>query len=212
MTPLFTAADYAALAALVFRDDYPGNATARGVVEAPNGDPAALDTGKKFAHVAMKYLEQMPWSDDKDLLQGYLEYAASRAYRLALQWYVPSAYRPRLEFGCLRVLEYPVGVGASAVHTDMDLFTLNLYRNVPNPGLGELGAVHLGELGELVGLGPATPHHVTALAEVQRSIVYFAIPDHAALLGPNGRTVGDWLQERHARSRYTTPTTKAATK
>lgn len=200
-TSLFSAVDYAALAAIVFQDDYPGFATARGIIESPNGD-GARDSGKRYSHVATKYLEQMSWSEDKDMLTYYLEYAASRAYRIALQLRVPPAYRPRLEFGCLRVLEYPAGVGASAEHTDMDLFTLNLYRNVPNPGLGVLGDTHMGELGELIGLGPATPHYVAPLEDTpQHSLVYFAMPDHAAVL-PSGESVGQWLSERMKRSRY----------
>lgn len=78
-----------------------------------------------------------------------------------------------------------------------------------SPGL------HIGEIGELVGLGPATPHRVPARPYAQKSIVYFAMPDHAAQLpgtgaggfppqyvGANGPTVGEWLRERIARSRY----------
>lgn len=38
-------------------------------------------------------------------------------------------------------------------------------------------------------------------ALLPESIVFFAIPDHAAVL-PSGETVGEWLEERLARSRY----------
>lgn len=80
-----------------------------------------------------------------------------------------------------------------------------------SPGL------HIGEIGELAGLGPATPHRVPARPYAQKSIIYFAIPDHAAILPPvhvcderpcrmsgcdGGQTVGAWLAERMARSRY----------
>ncbi len=82
-----------------------------------------------------------------------------------------------------------------------------------SPGL------HIGELGELVGLGPATPHRVPARPYVQKSLIYFAIPDHAARLPGDvqraaghvdgrhaaGPTVGAWLAERMARSRVQEP-------
>ncbi len=127
--------------------------------------------------------------------------------------------------------------GAGTVeHTDFDLFTIVLWRSHPADLLRDLvpgGAIpggherrahaealspglHIGELGELVGLGPATPHRVPARPYAQKSIVYFAIPDHAATLpepytfpGRDGRgpvtvySVGGWLRERIARSRYT---------
>ncbi len=114
----------------------------------------------------------------------------------------------------------------TAEHTDFDLFTIVLWRSHPadlqcaghpadrlqleslSPGL------HIGEIGELVGLGPATPHRVPARPYAQKSVAYFAMPDHGALLpdrtvpGPygsgvqRGATVGAWLKERIARSRY----------
>jgi hypothetical protein len=55
-------------------------------------------------------------------------------------------------------------------------------------------------MGTLVGMGQATPHEVLASETRQFSIVYFAIPDWAAVL-PGGVTVLDWLNERMARSR-----------
>lgn len=191
MTPpsLFTTADYAALAAIVFRDDYPGFATARGIIESPNGD-GARDSGKRYSHVAWKYLEQLP--DDfrgGATLEMYLHRAWIRSLEIATLLGVPEKFRPSHK-GCLRVLEYPAGTGASAVHTDMDLFTLNLYRNVPNPGLPNTpDGVFLGELGEMIGLCPATPHRVDPLPVVQQSLAYFAMPDHAAVL-PSGETAG----------------------
>ncbi len=113
----------------------------------------------------------------------------------------------------------------TAERTDFDLFTIVLWRSHPadleltqpnecpsagrclarsiNPGL------HIGEIGELVGLGPATPHRVPARPYAQKSIVYFAMPDHGAVLPPSEKqaaghawTVGAWLKERVARSRY----------
>jgi hypothetical protein len=206
---LFTAADFAAMSAIVFRHDYPGYATARGVVEAPNGD-GALDTDKRYAHVAMKYLRA--WRDANPSgtmnlqycqLGHFLERAHARALQVAHDLGVPDAFLPSFEHGALRVLEYPPGARGH-MHTDFDLFTLNLYRNVPNPGL-PAGLVHMGELGELIGgLGPATPHDIHPMAEVQHSIVYFAIPDHEAVLPGADVTVGEWIKERIARSRVTT--------
>lgn len=210
----FTESDYNALAALVFRDDYPGNATARGVVEAPDGDPGARDTGKKFSHVALKYLKtygrDVPGASGR---VAQLERYAVKAWRAARevgeQLHINNTrFAPKLEYGCLRVLEYPAVVGANAIrngsaqHTDADLFTINLWRNVPNPGLpGGPGSIHMGRLGELLGLGAAVPHHVDPLPVVQRSLVYFAIPDHAARL-PGGGTVGEWLAEQMKTMRY----------
>lgn len=209
----FTQADYDTLAALVFRPDYPGNATARGVVEAPNGDPAALDSGKRYSHVAEKYLRQysrdVPGASGRVAQLGhFLERTEEIAWNIALQLGVPEEFLPSFEHSALRVLEYPAGVGGH-LHTDFDLFAVNLWRSCPNTGLG--GApYHMGEIGELVGLGPAEPHHVEPLPVPQQSLVYFAIPDHAAVLPRNkcrhwdgaDATVGQWLQERIAKSRY----------
>jgi hypothetical protein len=197
---LFSAADYAALAAIVFRPDYPGNATARGVVEAPNGD-GYRDEGKRYAHVSSKNLHA--WLDAGDRpretaemclrLLDYLDKAHARAIDIAFRLGVPHAFLPAFASGALRVLEYPADTG-SVMHTDKDLFTVNLYRNTSNPGL-PAGEVHGGDLCELLGVCPATPHDIHPLPVVQRSIVYFAVPDHAAVL-PTGETVGSWI-DRH---------------
>lgn len=209
---LFSAVDYAALAAIVFRPDYPGNATARGVVEAPGGDPAARDMGKRYSHVAEKYLRECGLCyADLYTLCDYLDRAHDRATAVGKALGVPAAFMPSRAAGALRVLEYPPGAG-SHVHTDFDLFTLNLWRDQPNqlvrygiatdPHGNDLGKeVHVGELGELLGCGYATPHSVLPSTTPQASLVYFAIPDHAAVL-PSGATVGAWLTARLARSRY----------
>lgn len=206
MSTLFTTADYQALAAIVFRPDYPGNASARGIVEAPHGN-GNLDHLKRYSHVAEKYLQQ--WEDPRfmgpqdyqqlEVLWRAYDAAHSRALDVATALGVPEGFWPSFEHSALRVLDYPPGA-TSALHTDFDLFTINAYRNVPNPGL-PAGEVHMGELGELLGLGHATPHHVEASTAPQMSLVYFAIPDHAAVL-PSGITVGAWIAERIARSRY----------
>jgi hypothetical protein len=186
---LFSAADYADLRGLVFRADYAGYRP--NVVEAPNGD-GKKDPDKRFAHVAAKYCPTLQMS-------RYASVAHDRAMFLAYDRLVSDAFMPCPIAGALRVLEYPPGA-TSAMHTDFDLFTINCYRNEPNAGL-PAGEVHIGELGELLGLGPATPHEVLASPRVQHAIVYFAIPSHAAVL-PSGQTVGAWIEERIKRSRY----------
>lgn len=216
-TTLFSAEDYAALAAIVFRPDYPGDATARGVVEAPNGDAAAKDTGKKYAHVAVKYLRAWEPTNEFDacewdILEGYLLEAYRRAVKVANALGVPREFRPSYAAGALRVLEYPPGEG-SAPHTDMDLFTLNLYRDQPDKlrtydGLSGTWAsntpvpeYHLGRLAREIGIGAAMPHDVIASDTAQHSIVYFAVPNHDATL-PSGQRLGDWLDREMAKMRY----------
>lgn len=195
-----------------------------------------VDAQKRYLHVALKY-NPPAWAE------AYLARAHWHACRVAEALGVPAAYYPRAADGTLRVLEYPAGAG-SAEHTDFDLFTIVCYRSTPedlefgrngdvNDGgilhVGKRAAsaalaidphLHIGEIGALVGLGPATPHRVPARPYVQRSIVYFAMPDHAARLPPRTHrfdgsscvgcygpglgclpTVGQWLKERIARSR-----------
>jgi hypothetical protein len=214
---LFSAADYAALAAIVFRPDYPGNATARGVVEAPAGDPAARDTGKKYAHVALKYLRQMAISTrdgwaDRNILDEYLMQAHQRATEVAYELNVPSKFMPSFEHGALRVLEYPPGAG-SAPHTDVGLLTLNLYRDQPDKlrtydpersawvASDSIPEYHLGRLAREIGIGAAMPHDVIGSVTEQHSIVYFAVPNHDAML-PSGQRLGNWLDRAMAKMRY----------
>lgn len=118
----------------------------------------------------------------------------------------------------------------TAEHTDSNLFTIVLWRSHPGDleidhgdadeiprtrlrGLDINPGLHIGEIGELVGLGPATPHRVPARPYAQKSLIYFAIPDHGARLPctsecagagrcPAPPTVGEWLKERMSRSRY----------
>jgi hypothetical protein len=218
---------YDRLASIVFRTDADGKPTYPGyrpeVRELPNGD-GKVDADKRYAHVARKYLEQ--YLDSRDDYQS-LEWAMIDAHMLALRiadaLQVPEAFKPQLGYGTLRILEYPAGA-TSALHTDFDLFTLMIYRDQPEcfvshepvaPDWGNVGCgyrlmqasklnaqLHIGELGELIGLGPATPHEVIASDRPQHSIVYFAIPAHDAVL-PTGQTVGEWLEERMSRSRTT---------
>jgi hypothetical protein len=226
---MFDSTAYVHLHSLVFRGDYPGYTPA--VVELPNGDGKA-DVDKRYAHVSLKNLANWGNGQERMILLRALFIAHSMAEQVADVLQVPKAFRPDIRYGALRVLEYPVGA-ISHRHKDFDLFTLHCYRSHPdqfeihdpgpttqtyaalarrreardlNPGL------HIGELGECVGLGPASPHEVTATNEVQHSIVYFAIPDWAAELPAAEAarlqttpcdlvTVKDWLNERMARSR-----------
>lgn len=197
---LFSYADYDRLHSLVFVDGYPGYKP--DVREIPNGD-GQVDAEKRYAHVALKYLTTCR---SKAKLMPYLRAAHADALYAAKELKVPEAFLPDIRYSALRVLEYPPGAG-SAKHTDFDLFSTLLFRDDSkalvlhqdqaydfSPGL------HIGELGELIGIAPATPHHVEPRDEAQHSIVYFAIPDHGAVL-PSGVTVGAWIEERIARSR-----------
>jgi hypothetical protein len=206
---LFTAHDYAALHRIVFSSTTPYPGYRPEVIEAPAGDAARQDVGKRYAHVATKYLRQYDSHPGQHVvLTAALDRAHGHAVQVALRLGVPEAFLPSYEHGALRVLEYPPGTGASHVHTDSDLFTLNCYRNVPNEGLGQHMPVHMGRLGEQLGLGFAFAHHVNPMTEAQHSIVYFAIPDHAAVL-PNGETVGEWIIRELAKMRYDRPEVKA---
>lgn len=207
MKPLFTEDDYNVLHDLVFRPDYPGYKPS--VIEIPNGDGKA-DTDKKYAHVAPKYFAT---EEQRKALMPYLERAHSRAFDAAWMAGISAKYMPRIEYGALRILDYPPGA-VSNRHEDFDLFTLMGYRDQPELFQSdelESGPViekirewnpqaHLGQLGTVIGLGAATPHWVLPSDKRQRSIVYFAIPDHDAIL-PSGVSVRDWLNVRMARSR-----------
>lgn len=185
---IFTAAEYWDMAFL-FEVGYKGYRPE--VKELPNGD-GKVDADKKYLHIATKY-------DPPEWYLRYLARAHFEACRVAESMGVPAEYYPRVESGALRVLYYPAGVGGH-MHTDFDLFTVNCYRSVA-PFADE---VHMGEIGELIGLGPAYPHEILPRDEPQYSIVYFALPDHKAVLPTKdgvSHTVGSWLQNRIARSR-----------
>lgn len=209
----FSSVEYEVLHDLVFSGVYPGYRPA--VAEAPNGD-GHVDREKRYAHIALKYIAEYPGSaEQRGLLQGMLTLAHAQAECVAEALGCPAAFLPDVRYGALRVLEYPEGAGSNR-HTDFDLFTLHLYKSRThgfqrpyNGGkpIGNANAIalnpglHVGEIGELVGLGAATPHYVDpAPAGGSYSIVYFAIPDHTAVL-PSGQTVGAWIAERIARSR-----------
>lgn len=139
MTQLLTASDYAKIHSLVFRDDYPGYKP--NVVESPNGD-GKLDTEKRYAHVAQKYLFQQneytlkyekangfhPSHERDTVLQEYLNKAHDLSIQVAIAIGVPRPFWPVKKYGALRVLEYN-GEAVTNPHKDFDLFTLMLYRN-----------------------------------------------------------------------------------
>lgn len=222
------AQNYEQLHSIVFRTGAAGEPAYPGykpeVRELPNGD-GKVDSEKRYAHIASKYLRDFTSHGEKELCLALVD-AHKLALRVASELAVPFNFLPHIQFSALRVLEYPAGA-TSNLHTDFDLFTLMIYRDQPDcfvahdlretvrgdvvsfeKGAGDrllaarkLNAqLHVGELGELIGLGPATPHEVIASSRPQHSIVYFAIPDHGAVL-PTGQTVGDWLTERMSRSR-----------
>lgn len=225
----FSRYDWIELASLFNAQGYAGYRPA--MREAPNSDEV-VDEGKRFLHVALKY-DPPPWAIP------FLARAHFEACRIAERIGVPDAFMPRVENGTLRVLDYPIGAG-TAEHTDFDLFTVNLWRSTPTDheqeetrGLDSdakrwtTGAPewHMGRLGELVGLGHATPHRVPARPYAQKAIVYFAMPAMGAVLPDRyeidrkrdllttqeirgvyiqRQTVRDWLADVYAKSRVYT--------
>lgn len=203
---LFDRSDYDHLASLFTLSGYKGYKPE--VLEAPNGD-GKIDARKRYLHVALKY-NPPEWSIE------YLAAAHFQACRIAEAIGVPEAYYPKVENGTLRVLDYPPGAG-SAEHTDFDLFTVHCYRSTPEDFVkvdeprdqfySERYAAraidpdcHFGDIGQEVGLGPATRHMVPEREYSQQAIVYFAMPANDALM-PNGMRAIDWISDRYARSR-----------
>ncbi len=197
---LIDEAQYDDLHSLVFRDDYAGYRP--NVAEIPSSKGQRIDH-KKFAHVAYKY------NPGPELVK-YLERAHAEAMQVAYALKCPEEYLPDPRYGALRVLDYAPG-DFSQPHTDFDLFTTMHYRNLPacfrssGANLTESAArinpqCHLGRMAEMIGLGDATLHEVVPSNIRQKSVVYFAIPDHNAVL-PNGETVGEYLQYTLAASR-----------
>lgn len=219
---IFSAFDYATLSDIVFQEDYPGYRS--NVIESPHGDGKLDD--KKFAHVAEKYLANYKPTNEFNVqfLKRLLHETHDESIKIAVHMGIPKKFWPVKEFGAIRILEYsPEAI--TNPHTDFDLFTLMCYRNnesyfkyvdldleSPTEHVTSLqkarcmnNQIHFGEILEEIDpqLYKATPHEVIASnAETQYSIVYFAIPAHSAIL-PSGVTVGDWINERISRSRYT---------
>ncbi len=178
------------------------------IQESPNGD-GVWDTNKRWAHLAPKYFDASTPFLARSLHQQYSE-AATRACRLLE---LPEEFYPGPDC-TIRVLNYPAGA-TTAPHLDFDLFTLSMYRDVDafrylddsdqDPELlrarEQFPGIHFGELlSEISPRFKATKHEVVATDEVQNSCVFFVLPSWAAKL-PSGLTVGEWVEERKARSR-----------
>lgn len=215
----FTALDYAELYELAFNVKNPGYKPF--TFESPNGD-GKFDFDKRYAHISKKYLEDPSCTLDEtevNMAEEYINACMDLAITVAITLGVPREFWPDERHSTLRVLEYKPGA-ISHSHTDFDLFTLMMYRNLPDNFVSgdhltgkdfivmenakELNSqIHFGELLELINPAyVATPHYVNAdsLNRMQYSVVFFAIPDHDAVL-PDGTSVGDWLEERISRSR-----------
>lgn len=200
--------DYAVIHDIVFQPNYPGYKPT--IVESPDGD-GVLDHGKRYAHIAYKYLAEYYDAGNKLILESYLNRAHNLALEAAYAMGVPEEYMPDINRGALRILEYPPGAVTNP-HCDFNLFTLMMYRDQPehfeyvsgepSTQLQEINhQIHYGEITELLGLGYATRHKVTASDTTQHSIVYFNVPRWEVKL-PDGRTVEEFIVERTARSRY----------
>lgn len=207
---IFSPSEFDALRELAFRSDYPGYRP--NVREIPNGD-GKVDAEKRYSHIASKYLR----GDSDSRLWQALYRCHERACQVADLLDLPKEWRPNLNASALRVLEYPPGAG-SARHTDFDLFTLLAYRDpleglefFRDPAFAERNerqlreiapGLHYGELFDFLPNEPAdpTPHWVDPMNRWQFSAVYFCLPSPETKL-PDGRTVGEWLAERYARSR-----------
>ena len=226
---MFTARDYAIISGIVFQKNYPGYRSK--VIESPDGDGKWDDKKRyaHVAEKYLKDYDNPMAPDGReaqaDCLRHYLRLANEKAIEVAVELGVPKELWPVEKYGALRVLEYPPG-SVTHPHYDFDLFTLMCYRNIHHLfqyldkndlNAGELGPprdlvranelsqqIHFGQILELQmkGAYKATRHQVIADPEqrTQYSIVYFAIPDWDVEL-KDGQTVGEWLEERLARSR-----------
>ncbi len=186
------------LKAVMFAPDYPGYTPL--VAEAPDGD-SRVDTGKRYSHVTTGHLDEMGAGDRGEFLDRAFMQAFKKAQRFHIKFGYPTGAPPDINECCLRLLEYPPGVGGEA-HTDMDMFTLNLWRSHPEHCVPDFNAIHVGELGEIMqpDLRVATRHKVRACHELQTSLVFFALPSRDTTVPGHG-TMGGWLDERKARSR-----------
>lgn len=188
---IFNAHTYAQLAEIVFQPDYPGLVK---YTEAPNGDVA--DVGKQYAHIAHRYMGY----HGSALLGAAFDEAHGRCWHLCKGLGVPPQWLPDPRYGALRVLRYPPGV-AGAGHTDYDLCTLQVYRNLPELLKPQVHwPLHWGELAGELGLGEPLYHWVESSDEWQYSILYAAMPALYREL-PSGLTVKQWFAERSAKVR-----------
>jgi len=205
---MLTKADYDTLHYIMFQDDYPGYKP--NVIEAPNRD-GKLDSHKRYAHIATKYLNEYKNAHNRRILRSYLD----KGHKLALEVYnqlsIPVEFKPDIERSALRILEYPPG-SITHPHCDFNLFTLSLYRNLPEcfrytllsppEHIRKLNQqIHYGELMKEIGIADPSEHEVIKSNETQYSIVYFVIPAWESML-PSGETVGVWLDRNIKLARY----------
>jgi hypothetical protein len=214
------AATYARLHSYVFSGMYPGYRP--DVTEAPNGD-GYWDEGKRFAHIALKYLNKYGFGRGSREMEQLLHTMTDVAVEAAVQIGLPPEYWPTIDDANIRILEYPPSA-MSAQHTDFDLFTLPMWRNRPDrfkyvtPTVGDIQTgdaildearehypgIHFGELMPKIDKTyMATEHKVLPSNRHQYAAVYFAMPPLSAVL-PNRQIVRNWLAERKKRSRRTT--------
>jgi hypothetical protein len=209
-----TTQEYHTLYTLVFNpaNNYPGYQP--GVLESPDGN-ATWDTKKHYAHIALKYLDNYKGEGAVHMrlvLEEWTQYATEVAIDLGL----PMKYWPHINDSTIRILAYRPGA-ESALHTDFDLFTLPMYRNIVSTYEAnfENGSVnflsedtfnrlHYGELMEEINpmAYKATPHKVTPdfTGRTQYAAVFFAMPRLDVQL-PCTKPVYEWLRERKGRSR-----------
>ncbi len=206
MIPLLSKADTAPdaigeLHGVLFSPSWPGYKPE--VKEIPDGKGVA-DELKRYSHVATKYLDAVPEDQPSEWLLAELVFNQcfdmAQAHNVEFQRKVPGWPDLDRDECCLRMLEYPAGVGGEA-HTDFDLFTVNIWRTHSWPVVPVDQHVHMGEIGELVNHGcVATRHRIMPADATQMSLVFFALPSREFIL-PTGLKVGAWLDERMGRSR-----------
>lgn len=213
---MFTEQDHTELADIIFNT--PGYTGYKpDVIESPAGD-GKLDDKKRYGHAAVKYMNSELSVEKFHRLLVAMNRAHCLAEQVAHELNVPEEFWPSFDYSALRVLEYPPGA-ISNPHKDYDLFTLHLYRDRPEgfvrrdaPETDRLRrarrlnkGLHLGRIGEMVGLGEAEEHEVVPVMHEaawyqecapgyapQRAIVYFVMPDFDAVL-PSGETVRSWV-------------------
>jgi len=208
-----TPATYGRLHSWVFSGRYPGYKS--DVTEAPHGD-GNWDYSKRFAHIALKYLSRYD-GQGKSEMENLLYKMTDVAREAAIQIGLPPEFWPVVDDCNIRILEYGPGV-VSAPHTDFDLFTLPMWRNIANgfryvqpaptdkildDACDHYPGIHFGELMPLIDkVYTATAHKVLASKRYQYSAVFFVMPRLDVVL-PDGRTVGEWLEPRKKRARKT---------
>ena len=199
--------NYDRVAAFAFSDKNPGWRPE--IEESPNGD-GVWDTNKRFAHLAPKYFTDDTPREIKQLHSNWVIKAQQACRYLG----IPGKFYPGPDC-TIRVLEYPPGA-TTAPHLDFDMFTLSMFRDDPDAFVYLDGSdqdpellkaregypgIHFGEI--LTEIDPkfkATNHKVDGTENTQKAMVFFVLPKWTARL-PSGLTVGEWVQERKARSR-----------